>query len=102
MTSEDITGALRDGLSVFGSEKLRIKPDEIGTHLIRSGGAMAMYLGGVPVFAIQLIGRWSSDAFMKYIQKQIEEFTFDVSARMLTLQTFMHSNNNTNNQSTIG
>ena len=73
---------------------------EIGTHSIRSGAAMAMYLGGVPVFAIQLIGRWSSDAFMKYIRKQIEEFTFDVSARMLTTQTFMHSNNNTNNQST--
>jgi hypothetical protein len=54
---------------------------------------MAMYLGGVPVFAIQIIGRWSSDAFMKYIRKQIEELTFDVSARMLTMQTFMHSNN---------
>jgi len=102
MTSEDITGALRDGLTVFGSEKLRIKPDEIGTHSIRSGAAMAMYLGGVPVFAIQLIGRWSSDAFMKYIRKQIEEFTFDVSARMLTMQTFTHSNNNTNNQTTTG
>ena len=54
---------------------------------------MAMYLGGVPVFAIQIIGRWSSDAFMRYIRKQVEEFTFDVSARMLTMQTFMHSTN---------
>ncbi len=94
MTSKEITDALRDGLSVFG-EKLRIKPHEIGTHSIRSGAAMAMYLGGVPVFAIQIIGRWSSDAFMKYIRKQVEEFTFDVSARMLTTQTFLHSNNPT-------
>jgi hypothetical protein len=31
-----------------------------------------MYLGGVPVFAIMMIGRWSSDAFMKYICKQIK------------------------------
>ena len=51
---------------------------------------MAMYLGGVPVFAIMMIGRWSSDAFMKYIRKQIEQFTFDVSARMLTMQHFRH------------
>ena len=51
---------------------------------------MAMYLGGVPVFAIMMIGRWSSDAFMKYIRKQIEEFTYDVSARMLTMQHFRH------------
>jgi hypothetical protein len=72
MTSKDITDALRDGLTVFGSEKLRIKPEEIATHLIRSGVAMAMYLGGVPVFAIQLIGCWSSDAFMKYIQNRLK------------------------------
>ena len=51
---------------------------------------MAMYLGGVPVFAIMMIGRWSSDAFMKYIRKQIEQFTFDVSSRMLTTQHFRH------------
>ena len=30
---------------------------------------------------------------MKYIRKQVEEFTFDVAARMLTMQTFMHCNN---------
>ena len=99
MTSKDITNALRDGLTVFGSEKLRIKPEEIGTHSIRSGAAMAMYLGRVPVFAIQLIDCWSSDALMKYIRKQIKEFTFDASAQMLTMQTFMHSSNN---QSTTG
>ena len=67
ITSKEITDALRNGLSVFGNDKLRIKPHEIGTHSIRSGAAMAMYLGGVPVFAIQIIGRWSSDTFMKYI-----------------------------------
>jgi hypothetical protein len=93
VTSKEITDALRDSLSVFGIKKLRIKPNEIGTHLIRSGAAMAMYLGGVPIFAIQIIGRWSSDAFMKYIRKQVEEFTFDVSAQMLTTQTFLHCTN---------
>lgn len=51
---------------------------------------MAMYLGGVPVFAIQMIGCWSSDSFMGYIRKQIEEFTFDVSHKMLTMQSFRH------------
>jgi hypothetical protein len=96
ISSKEVTDALRDGLSVFGSEKLRIQLHEIGTHSIRSGAAMAMYLRGVPVFAIQIIGRWSSDAFMKYIRKQVEEFTFDVSARMLTMQTFVHTSTNHN------
>jgi hypothetical protein len=55
---------------------------------------MAMYLGGAPVFAIQMIGRWSSDSFMKYIRKQIEEFTYGISQQMLTMQDFRHVPNN--------
>jgi hypothetical protein len=37
---------------------------------------MAMYLGALPVFVIMMIGQWGSNAFMKYIQKQIEEIYF--------------------------
>ncbi len=62
----------------------------MGTHSIISGSAMAMYLGGVPVFAIMMIGRWASNSFMKYIRMQIKEFTLDVSKRMLTMQEFWH------------
>jgi hypothetical protein len=51
---------------------------------------MAMYLGGLPVYAIQLIGRWSSDSFMEYIRKRIEEFTLGVSMKILTVQVFRH------------
>eukprot|EP00978_Attheya_sp_CCMP212_P021308 scaffold62029_cov65-Attheya_sp.AAC.1 len=43
---------------------------DIGTHSIRSAAAMAMYLAGVPVFTIMLIGRWSRDAFLHYIRRQ--------------------------------
>ena len=90
ITSDDVITTLRDAVKAFGEDDLRIYHHEVGTHSIRSGAAMAMYLGGVPVFAIMMIGRWSSDAFMKYIRKQIEQFTFDVSARMLTMQHFRH------------
>ncbi len=34
-------------------------------HSAWSGAAMAMYLAGVPVFTIMLLGRWSSDAFLR-------------------------------------
>jgi hypothetical protein len=36
---------------LFGWEKLNIKPGDIGTHSIRSGAAMAMYLGDIPVYS---------------------------------------------------
>lgn len=94
ITNNDIVHALHDGLKTYGEDRLRINTNKIGTHSIRSGAAMAMYLGGVPVFAIQMIGRWSSDSFMKYIRKQIEQFTFDVSQKMLTMQHFGHVPNN--------
>ena len=45
---------------------------------------MAMYLDNVPIFTIMLIGRWRSDAFLKYIRKQVEQFSHNVSTRMLT------------------
>jgi hypothetical protein len=99
VTATHVTSSLRDAISTYGPERLRIAPSEVGTHSIRSGAAMAMYLGGVPVFAIMMIGRWSSDAFMKYIRKQIEEFTYDVSSKMLTMQQFRHTHYHTTTDS---
>ena len=51
---------------------------------------MAMFLGGCPVFLIMMIGRWSSDAFLRYIHKQVEEFNHDVSQKMLTHMFHRH------------
>ena len=49
---------------------------------------MAMYRDGVPTFTIMLIGRWSSDAFLRSIRKKIEQFTHNVSRRMLQHDSF--------------
>ena len=49
---------------------------------------MAMYLAGVPVFTIMLIGRWSSDAFLRYIRRQVQEFSAGVSRRMILTPDF--------------
>ena len=50
-----------------------------------------MYLGECPVvFMIMLIGRWSSDAFLRYIRKQVMEFSQNVAKRMLSCQNFRH------------
>ena len=56
---------------------------------------MAMYLTGVPVFLIMLIGRWSSTAFLKYIQKQVQEFLQGISSKMIEVQSFDHVQNPT-------
>ena len=49
---------------------------------------MAMYLNQVPVYTIMLIGRWSSDAFLRYIRRQVQQFSAGVSARMIQTPHF--------------
>ena len=79
ITGEMIANLCRNGVVPIGETKLGICRSEIGTKFICSGAAMTMYLTGVPVFLIMLIGRWSSTAFLKYIQKQVHEFLPDIS-----------------------
>ena len=51
---------------------------------------MAMYLGKFPVYTIMMIGRWSSDAFLRYIRKQVKQFSHNVSRRMIRFQFHRH------------
>ncbi|KAL7448034.1 hypothetical protein ACHAWC_000300 [Mediolabrus comicus] len=51
---------------------------------------MAMFLGECPVYTIMMIGRWSSDAFLRYIRKQVEQFSHNVSRRMLSHKFYRH------------
>jgi hypothetical protein len=42
---------------------------DVGGHSMRSGGATALAIAGVPDNRIQAMGRWSSDAYQQYIRK---------------------------------
>jgi hypothetical protein len=90
VTSDHMINALRDPVGGIGEICLGIKKEDVGTHSIRSGAAMAIYLGKCPVFMIMLIGTWSSNAFLQYIRKQVMEFSQNMSKRMLTGQNFRH------------
>jgi hypothetical protein len=74
--------------TAIGHETLGFHPKDIGLHSAQSGAAMAMYLAGVPVVTIMLLGRWSSNAFLRYIHKQVKEFSSGISRKMLTKDKF--------------
>ena len=93
VTSDMIINLIRDGVVGIGETKLGIERWEVGTHSIRSGAAMAMYLADVPIFSIMLIGRWSSTAFLNYIRKQVQEFSHGISSKMIEIQSFKHVQN---------
>lgn len=88
LTCDQILKLLRWAVSEIGEDIIGFSAKEIGTHSIRSGGTMAMYLSGVPIITIMLIGRWRSDSFIKYIQKQILQFTSGVSEKMASISEF--------------
>jgi hypothetical protein len=78
---------LRNFMKECGDE-FNIKAEEVGLHSMRSASAMAMYLNGIPVYTIMLLGRWSSDAFLRYIRKQVTEFSRNVSRKMIQRPIF--------------
>ena len=83
-----IVDKIRASATVIGEDVLGCHPSEFGSHSIRSGAAMAMCLNDVPTHTIMLVGRWSSDAFLKYIRRQVQEFTSGVSTRMIQRGSF--------------
>ena len=83
VSSVNVLKAIRAAVTVLGPDHLGYTAAEVGTHSLRSSAAMAMYLAGVPVFTIMLIGRWSSDAFLRYIRRQVQEFSSGVSSKMI-------------------
>lgn len=46
--SKDVLRQLREAATAVGEGRLGFSADRIGTHSIRSGAAMAMFLAGVP------------------------------------------------------
>lgn len=81
---------LRQSLRALDSESLNIKAEDCGLHSLRSSTAMAMYLNGIPVYTIMLLGRWSSDAFLRYIRKQVTEFSKGVARKMIQRPVYFH------------
>ncbi|KAI2512348.1 hypothetical protein MHU86_2010 [Fragilaria crotonensis] len=64
-SSKTILGQLRITTTLTDEERLGLRSDRIGTHLISSGTAMAMHLAGVPSETIWMVGRRRSRTFMR-------------------------------------
>jgi len=88
ISSQDILHLLHDSVTAIGKDSLGFASDKIGTHSIWSSSAIAMYLANVLFYTIMLTGRWSSDAFLRYICKQVQDFTIDIFNKMLITKDF--------------
>ena len=99
ISSNYVRSRLRAVVTLLGEMELGFNKDDIGLHLIWSGGAMAMFLSGTSVIIIQRVGRWSSEAFLEYIREQVESFTLDISKNMLKYEKFLNLSNDQSEES---
>ena len=99
ISSKDSIDFLRKTVRSMKEDNLGFEAKEIGTHSIRSGGAMSMRLSDISEPTIRLIGRWRSDSFLKYIRTQVREFASNISRRMNENEHFTHIPNYKNSSS---
>jgi hypothetical protein len=88
IASHQVLAVLHAACASIGSACLGFELHKMGTHSLQSRAAMEMYLTGVPVYTIMIIGRWSSKAFLGYICKQIKQFSKGGLKQMITFCSF--------------
>ena len=91
ITSTNVVQILRLWAAHIGFKRLGFHPMEIGSHSLRSGGAMTLHQAGISDSTIKVIGRWKSDAFIIYLQGQVLSFTKGVVAAMKEVMWFQSS-----------
>jgi hypothetical protein len=69
VTSQDITDTLRRVVAARGAS-YGIQPNEIDSRSLRASGAMALLCARVDDNIIRLLGRWKSDAMIRYLHVQ--------------------------------
>jgi hypothetical protein len=79
------TAAIADNLEAAG-----FKLDRIGSHSLRSGGAVNLRLNGYGHEMIKKLGRWSGNTYLHYIQNSVGELTTGVARRMALTLRFHH------------
>ena len=84
ISAELLLAKICSNMAIIGKDALGFGPSDVGTHSNHSAAAMAMYLAGVLVYTIMLIGQWSSDAFLKYIHHQVLTFSNSIAVQMIT------------------
>jgi hypothetical protein len=83
ISSRVITSALRAAVRQMGGP-IGLAPMDISARAMRAGGAMALLLGRVDADTIKLIGRWRSDAMLKYLHTSCRPLMQHHAPLMLT------------------
>lgn len=82
VTTKDITHTLRHAAQVVG-QPYGYLPQDVSARSLRAGGAMALFNSSVDSDTIRLLGRWQSDAMLRYLHLQAQPVMHGFARRML-------------------
>ena len=82
VSQRHISTAVKDAAEAIGLNKFGYQRDDVSSHSLRAGGAMAMHLNDIKDTTIMKQGRWKSNTFLMYIHAQISAFASGLSLKM--------------------
>ena len=88
VSDRDITTAVRWGATVDGLLNQGYTINQVSSHSLRAGGAMALKLAGESSDTIIRVCRWTSLTYMTYIHAQIGALAKGLAWRMSKQHTF--------------
>ena len=89
--SSQIVRAVKDAVTALRLPKKKgFLISKIGSHSLRAGGAMALYLNKKTALEIQRAGRWTSNTFLEYIHSQLDVSSMGLAEAMATDIPFMN------------
>jgi hypothetical protein len=79
--ANDVTLLLRNAVRI-NVHHTGIKASEVSARSLRAGGAMSLLHGRANLNNIPMMGRWHSDAMMRYLHVQAQPILGNYAARM--------------------
>ena len=80
--SAEITAALRSATTIIVTQ-VGFTPDDVSARSMQAGGDMALLMARVDTYTIRLVGRWRSNAMIRYLHTTVQTFTEGLAARMV-------------------
>jgi hypothetical protein len=82
VSPSQVNTVLKKAVTQMGLQRYGFTRNNVSSHSLGAGGAMAMKLNGIDTITIKKHGRWSSNTFLEYIHEQIGAFTAGVAKQM--------------------
>jgi hypothetical protein len=84
---KDVTDVLRQAMTA-NFHRTGVHASEVSARSLRAGGAMAMLFGKIDINSIRMMGRWHSDAMMRYLHVQAQPIIGNYAAKMFQEGTY--------------